>query len=244
MAAAAAQGLSGRTITAVVAVVRGAATEGTAETVAAVLATTKTIRAPSGLANGELCRLTGHRWLTIDSRQLRTNQRPMGRPLFYAFDARRRRRRISEDLIDLLVMGRPHLTARRQLAGVRVRRPGNHHLNFAGATGRNAPRHGNAYPGDHRRIGLLPHAGYACVLVIMFGVAGPAAGKPDVVTNHGDHSVIRETALARTVVVQNVTKPRLALLHQECSRRTQAGGEKLAKCDVILAELEFVRQES
>jgi hypothetical protein len=36
-----------------------------------------------------------------------------------------------------------------------------------------------------------------------------------VVANHRDHDMIGESSLARAIVVQNVTKPRLALLHQK-----------------------------
>jgi len=41
----------------------------------------------------------------------------------------------------------------------------------------------------------------------VFGIARCAAGEANLVADHGDNSVIGETALAWTVVVQNVTKP-------------------------------------
>jgi hypothetical protein len=52
------------------------------------------------------------------------------------------------------------------------------------------------------------------VLVFVIGVAGGAPGLLDGVTHHGDDRVIRDPALTWTVVVHDVTKPRLALLHQ------------------------------
>jgi hypothetical protein len=46
----------------------------------------------------------------------------------------------------------------------------------------------------------------------------------DVVAHHRDDRMVRHAALARTVVVENVTKPKLALLHQR-SRNIAAGRE-------------------
>jgi hypothetical protein len=54
-------------------------------------------------------------------------------------------------------------------------------------------------------------------LVIVLGVAGCATRQPDGIADHRDYGMIRQPALARTVVIQNVTKPRLALRHQEPS---------------------------
>src|SRR5262249_9079370 len=63
------------------------------------------------------------------------------------------------------------------------------------------------------------------VLVFVLGIAGRTARLLDVVPDHGDNRVIGHTALAWTVVVQNVTKPKLALLHQ-ISRRHRWRGKK------------------
>jgi hypothetical protein len=48
----------------------------------------------------------------------------------------------------------------------------------------------------------------------VFGVAGGASGLAHFVADHGDDGVIRDSALARTVVVDYVAETRLALLHQ------------------------------
>ena len=46
-----------------------------------------------------------------------------------------------------------------------------------------------------------------------------------VVANHGDDGVVRHPPLARAVIIQNVTKPKLALLHQNLPK-DPAGGER------------------
>jgi hypothetical protein len=51
--------------------------------------------------------------------------------------------------------------------------------------------------------------------------------------------VIGETSFSRTVVVQNVTKPKLALLHQETPDGSSLAGKEIAKGEDILAELVF-----
>ena len=55
-----------------------------------------------------------------------------------------------------------------------------------------------------RRLGLL---------IFVVRVAGGAACLLHLVFNHRDDRMIRDAALARTVVVQNVTEPNPALLH-------------------------------
>jgi hypothetical protein len=55
---------------------------------------------------------------------------------------------------------------------------------------------------------------YLCVLVLVIRITRRAARLFHLVVNHGDNDVIGDTALARTVVVQNVTEPKPALLHQ------------------------------
>jgi hypothetical protein len=46
----------------------------------------------------------------------------------------------------------------------------------------------------------------------MFGLARSAPRQAHFVTHHCDYCVIREPALPWTVVIQNVTKPKLTLL--------------------------------
>ena len=48
----------------------------------------------------------------------------------------------------------------------------------------------------------------------MVRVAGGAASLLHLVFNHRDDRMIRDAALARTIVVQNVTEPNPALLHE------------------------------
>ena len=51
------------------------------------------------------------------------------------------------------------------------------------------------------------------VLVFVLGVARRAARLLDVGTYHGHNGVIRHTSFAGTIIIQNVTKSKLALLH-------------------------------
>src|SRR5262245_25480514 len=76
-----------------------------------------------------------------------------------------------------------------------------------------------------RLLALATLARNFCVFVFVFSVAGCAARLLDVLSDHGDDGVIGHAPLTRTVVVQNVTKPKLALLHQ-CSRDTDGGERK------------------
>jgi len=64
-----------------------------------------------------------------------------------------------------------------------------------------------------RRLPFAALARHHGVFVFVFGVARGAPGLFDVRSEHRDHGVIGHAPLARTVVVQNVTKPKLALLH-------------------------------
>jgi hypothetical protein len=67
-------------------------------------------------------------------------------------------------------------------------------------------------PGQHA---ILPAArrGNPRLLVVMVRVARRAARLLHLVIDHRDDRVIGDAALARTVVVQNVTEPKPALLH-------------------------------
>jgi hypothetical protein len=55
---------------------------------------------------------------------------------------------------------------------------------------------------------------YLRLFVLVIGVAGRAAGLLDLVLNHRHDDVIRNAPLTRTIVVQNVTEPKPALLHE------------------------------
>jgi len=55
---------------------------------------------------------------------------------------------------------------------------------------------------------------HLCVLELVLAVAGGASGLAHFVADHGDDGVVRDSALARTVVIDYVAETRLALLHQ------------------------------
>jgi hypothetical protein len=80
-----------------------------------------------------------------------------------------------------------------------------------------------------RDFSLLATSGrHFRVLVFVFGIAGRAPGLFDVFCDHRDHRMIGNAALARTVVVQNVTEPKPALFHRNSPLRIrQAGCKKL-----------------
>jgi hypothetical protein len=52
------------------------------------------------------------------------------------------------------------------------------------------------------------------LLVFVLGVARRTPRLPDVVLNHRDDDMVGDAALARAVIVQNVTEPKPALLHE------------------------------
>jgi hypothetical protein len=91
---------------------------------------------------------------------------------------------------------------------------------------RSLPRHASQHFLVERpvRVLLLTKSRHPGVPVVVLGIAGGAARLLDGLVDHGDDRVIRDTAFTRTVVVQNVTKPRLALLHQ--SPRRVSGGRQ------------------
>jgi hypothetical protein len=84
-------------------------------------------------------------------------------------------------------------------------------------------------------VGLLALPRNSRVLVLVLRVTRRTACLFDVRTDHGHDGVVRDTSLTRTVIVENVTKPKLALLHQ--LSRINVGGERNCEGDVMLAEL-------
>ena len=74
------------------------------------------------------------------------------------------------------------------------------------------------------------------VLIFVLGVAGRAAGLLHLGADHRDNGMVRQPPLARAVVVQNVTKPKLALFHPK-SPRIRWRGKEARKARAILAEL-------
>jgi len=67
---------------------------------------------------------------------------------------------------------------------------------------------------------LSPLGWHFSLFVLMFCVAHDAASLFDPIVDHRHDSVIRDTALARTIVVQHVAGPIPALLHALPRRTT------------------------
>jgi hypothetical protein len=86
-----------------------------------------------------------------------------------------------------------------------------------------------------RGVGLFSLSGHFRVFVLVLRVTRRTARLFDVRADHGYDGVVGDTSLTRTVVVKNVTKPKLALLHQ--LSRVNVGGERNCEGDAILAEL-------
>jgi hypothetical protein len=65
---------------------------------------------------------------------------------------------------------------------------------------------------------------YSGLFVFVIRVARRAASLLHLVFDHRDDRVIGDAALARTIVVQNVTEPKPALLHELPRSRSFSGG--------------------
>ena len=74
-----------------------------------------------------------------------------------------------------------------------------------------------------RRVLLPALARDFGVLVFVLGVARRAPRLLHIRTDHRDNGMVGHPPLARTVIVQNVTKPKLALLHQALPKKTSGG---------------------
>jgi hypothetical protein len=73
------------------------------------------------------------------------------------------------------------------------------------------------------------------MFVFMLRVAGRAACLLHILFDHGNDGVVRHTSFARAIVVQNVTKPKLALLHQSLPKEPLAGKELRKACNTSRA---------
>jgi hypothetical protein len=226
---------------------------GTLRTAAAALATmprTESIGASStGLTNGEFGNRPRRRLLTVGSRKRRTDQRPMDgaivpRVLVLSFV------RVVEAFCRLLVDVGLLLNQRcwrRTRSGnrffcwfVKIWENG---LFLSGIwiNGTSVVSRGDAFwsAGCNLRIQrggrlvLAPLPRNLGLFVDVLRVACGTAGLFHILANHRDDGVVRNAALARTVIVENVTKPKLALLHQ--FSRESTGGERSAKGGRILA---------
>jgi hypothetical protein len=76
-----------------------------------------------------------------------------------------------------------------------------------------------------RRLRFPPLSRDLGVFVFVIAVAGRAPRLFDVLADHGYNGVIGHAPLTRTIIVQNVTKPKLAL-HQLSRRYRWQGNER------------------
>jgi hypothetical protein len=192
-----------------------------------LIARAKAVRASAGLADGEIGRRPLRRWLPFLPRQRGADQRTVDRPFFDLADLRVI---VMLVLIDgpfaglpggsrpilLGFLGRHELVERPRRFDGFVRGVVYDALGLAGG-------HLGRQSGGIRFLALPRDLR---VLVVMVGVAGRAARLLHIIANQGHDDVIRHPPLARTVVVQNVTKPKLALLHSKTPEGTSRGGEK------------------
>ena len=159
---------------------------------------------PIRLANGEL-RDRPRRRLRFNARQARTDQRPVQAHRFF-FCGRRVRQRIvlytGSRTCSCPLLRRLMCRACRRGRGGRFVVRDQHARRFCFFFHRLEDL---VICGLRRALFPLPRNFAA--FVRMLRVARRAPGEAHLVADHGDHGVIREPALARTIVIQNVTKP-------------------------------------
>ena len=81
-----------------------------------------------------------------------------------------------------------------------------------------------------RRLCFPAEPRHLRLFVFVLRVASRATRLFDFGTDHRDDGMVGDAAFTRAIVVQNVTKPKLALLHQELPPQTSLGkGKKLRK---------------
>jgi hypothetical protein len=190
----------------------------------------KSILTPARLADREF--RGGPRWrrLTADARQRGANQRAVNRTflvaarfpfLVFAFEpgvSVGRRRSVCRQVG--LFLQRRFINGRVCLGGVGLRfRVVRHAFGCGGGL-----REKRSW-----RLGLAPLARDPRVLVLVLGVAGRAAGLFDVGPDHGHDGMVGDAALSGAIVVQDVAKPKLPLLHQELPTDPHWQGKKLRK---------------
>jgi hypothetical protein len=202
-------------------------------TAATLMPRTETIIASSRLANREVWSLSRRRRLTFDSWQLSPDQWTVNGPLirrrlvlflillrlrqyrfFWTLDGLRLLRFLNGFVEQLFVLMNGLADVFRLVLVV------DYSLGRGRADGRQ----------DGWRLELLPLAWHARMFVLVVRVTRRATRLLDVVTDHRDDDVVRQSSLARTVVIQNVTRPKLALLHQELPRILAGGERKCERC--------------
>jgi hypothetical protein len=80
------------------------------------------------------------------------------------------------------------------------------------------------------RVGFASLPGNFRVFVLVVGIACSTARLLHIGADHGDDRVIRDTPLTRAVIIENVTKPKLALLHPSLPKEPLAGKEVRKAC--------------
>jgi hypothetical protein len=80
-----------------------------------------------------------------------------------------------------------------------------------------------------RSGGLSPRPRNLGVLVFMLCIAGHAAGSLHLLADHRNDGVVGKPAFSRTIVVQDVTKPKLTLLHSTGLQTSSLAGKGTAK---------------
>jgi hypothetical protein len=76
-----------------------------------------------------------------------------------------------------------------------------------------------------RSGGLSPRPRNLGVLVFMLCIAGHAAGSLHLLADHRNDGVVGKPAFSRTIVVQDVTKPKLTLLHSTGLQTSSLAGK-------------------
>jgi hypothetical protein len=202
---------------------------------------------PAGrLPDGEVGRLSWCRRLSFDARELRPNQASMHEPVVARLGAAGFVGRVVVALVGrgtgsrgnwlapveinakgrshralgrgAIVLGRPALVLRELVVGHECF---GCRLRVVDHTLWSARQHLRVERG--RCLALFALSRNPGVLVFVFGVAGGAPRLLDVGLHHGHDDVVGQPPLSRAVVVQSVTKPKLAL-HQELPMDL-AGGE-------------------
>jgi hypothetical protein len=190
-----------------------------AETGAGLVAIKVATAASAWLSDGEVGFLTIGR-LPFGPRQRRANEPPMNRPFVIRTGGRERkhiaigiragRRRLRLDLrfqvvVPGSVCGHRLVGSHRLFAGLDLFYSHSRAENTLGRLAAN------------RVAALAARRRHACSLVLVIRITGGAARLFHLIFNHRHHRVIGNAALARTIVVQNVTEPKPALLHQNFS---------------------------
>jgi hypothetical protein len=204
---------------------------------AALMTGAEPVGATARLTDREVRRGTRRRRLALGTRQRGANQRPMHRPFLDIVDI------VATGIAAFLIvtvwqqrsaeLGRGPLGGRgfgfrRRLARVSLARLFHGGLDDGRLLGRRALRSSGRRLGmkSARRFRFAPLPRLSRLLVLVFGVARRAARLLHFGSDHRDNRVIGDAPFPRTVIVQNVTKPKLALLHSKLPKDPRWRGKK------------------